>query len=62
MCYLCPNNDNILYDDKENVFSKWKVFFLTKKKYTLKDKLILSYFLGYGVVGCFMFSNFLPWT
>lgn len=62
MCYLCPNNDNNLYDDKENVFSKWKVFFLTKKKYTLKDKLIFSYFIGYGVVGCFMFSNFLPWT
>ncbi|KAK9308589.1 hypothetical protein QLX08_001449 [Tetragonisca angustula] len=55
-------NDNNLYDEKENVFSKWKIFFLTKKEYSLKDKLIFSYFLGYGIVGCFMFPNFLPWT
>ncbi|KOX76242.1 GPI mannosyltransferase 2 [Melipona quadrifasciata] len=60
ICHTSYNDH--LYDDKENVFSKWKIFFLTKKEYSLKDKLIFSYFLGYGVVGCFMFPNFLPWT
>jgi len=50
------------YESDENVCSKWKVFFLSQKRYTLQDKLILLYFIGYTVVGCFMFSNFLPWT
>lgn len=58
---ICCNND-IAYENEENVFSKWKVFFFTQKKYNLKDKLIISYFLGYTILGCFMFSNFLPWT
>ncbi|CAL7944800.1 unnamed protein product [Xylocopa violacea] len=61
MCYTSYNDDNA-YDEEENVSSKWKVFFFTQKRYTLKDKLILFYFLGYAFLGCFMFSNFLPWT
>ncbi|XP_017763719.1 PREDICTED: GPI mannosyltransferase 2 [Eufriesea mexicana] len=56
------NDDNSIDNNKENIFWKWKVFFLTMKRYTLKNKLIFSYFLGYAVVGCFMFPNFLPWT
>lgn len=50
------------YESEENAYSKWRVFFLRQKKYALQDKLILLYFLGYTVIGCFMFSNFLPWT
>ncbi|EFN77221.1 GPI mannosyltransferase 2, partial [Harpegnathos saltator] len=50
------------YESRENVCSKWKVFFLSQERYTLQDKLVLSYFIGYTIVGCFMFSNFLPWT
>ncbi|CAK9825388.1 GPI mannosyltransferase 2 [Anthophora retusa] len=56
------NDDNNVCENEENSFSKWKVSLLTQKKYVLKDILILSYFLGYTIVGCFMFSNFLPWT
>lgn len=56
------NNDNNIYNNKENTFSKWNIFVLLKKKYTLREKLIFSYFLGYTILGCFMFSNFLPWT
>lgn len=52
----------IEYEQNENLFSKWKVYFLTKKHYSYTEKLIYGYFLGYFVVGCFMFSNFLPWT
>lgn len=50
------------FDDYKNLNSRWKVFFMTQKRYTKSDKLILIYFLGYTVVGTFMFSNFLPWT
>ncbi|XP_014476940.1 PREDICTED: GPI mannosyltransferase 2 [Dinoponera quadriceps] len=50
------------YEIGENMRSKWKVFFLSQERYTLQDKLVLSYFIGYTIVGCFMFSNFLPWT
>lgn len=56
------HNDDTAYENEEHVYSKWKVFFFKQKKYVLKDKLILSYFLGYTVLGCFMFPNFLPWT
>lgn len=46
-----------------NFFSTWKFFvFLSQQKYTLADKFILFYFLGYTILGCFMFANFLPWT
>ncbi|XP_026673781.1 GPI mannosyltransferase 2 isoform X1 [Ceratina calcarata] len=55
-------SDDDLYEFKENISSKWKVYFLTQKKYTLQDRLVLSYFLGYTILGCFMFPNFLPWT
>ncbi|XP_076646957.1 phosphatidylinositol glycan anchor biosynthesis class V [Halictus rubicundus] len=55
-------NDERGYESIENIYSKWKVFLFTQKKYILKDKLILAYFLGYAIIGCFMFSNFLPWT
>lgn len=27
-----------------------------------QSKMIVLYFLGYFVIGIFMFSNFLPWT
>lgn len=50
------------YEYRDNIYSRWKVFLLSQKKYTKRDKLILIYFLGYTVVGCFMYSNFLPWT
>lgn len=56
-------NDQLhLYESEQNVRSKWKVFFLSQEQYTLQDKLVLFYFIGYTIVGCFMFSNFLPWT
>ncbi|XP_044019982.1 GPI mannosyltransferase 2 [Aphidius gifuensis] len=50
------------YDERQNIHSKWKVFFMTQKRYTKSDKLILIYFIGYTIFGTFMFSNFLPWT
>lgn len=53
---------NTSFDDRENLDSKWKVFFLSQRRYSLPDKLVLSYFLGYTVLGCLMFPNFLPWT
>ncbi|XP_011647407.1 GPI mannosyltransferase 2 [Pogonomyrmex barbatus] len=53
---------DLQYESDENVCSKWKVFFLSQKRYTLQDKFILFYFTGYTIIGCFMFSNFLPWT
>lgn len=64
MSYEPAGNDNSSsnYEEFENKFSQWKVFFMNQKHYTLADKCILSYFLGYLVVGCFMYSNFLPWT
>jgi len=56
-------NDQLhLYESEQNVHSKWKVFFLSQEQYTLQDKLVLFYFIGYAIVGCFMFPNFLPWT
>lgn len=62
MSYTPCCNDERGYESIENMCSKWKVFLFTQRKYILKDKLILAYFLGYAIVGCFMFSNFLPWT
>lgn len=50
------------YEDWDNVDSKWRVFFMTRKKLSLVQYALLTYFLGYFVVGCFMYSNFLPWT
>lgn len=52
----------IEYETNENLFSKWKLFFFMKKHYSCTEKLIYGYFLGYFIVGCFMYSNFLPWT
>ncbi|XP_024941320.1 GPI mannosyltransferase 2 isoform X3 [Cephus cinctus] len=46
----------------DNLISKWRVFFMTQEKYTTNDKLVLIYFIGYLLIGCFMYSNFLPWT
>lgn len=56
------NENSTDFEFPENLSSKWKVFFLTQKKYSRSDILILSYFLGYSLIGCLMFSNFLPWT
>lgn len=53
---------NRQYEVGENMYSRWKVFFLSQGHYTWQDKLVLFYFMGYVIVGCFMFSNFLPWT
>lgn len=58
----CDNESNLTYEDEENQSSKWKVFLFTQKKFSLADKFILSYFLGYTILGCFMFANYLPWT
>jgi len=60
--HKCTNHIDLQYESDENMCSKWKVFFLYQKQYTLQDKFILFYFIGYTIVGCFMFSNFLPWT
>ncbi|XP_012281796.1 GPI mannosyltransferase 2 [Orussus abietinus] len=57
-----PSSKSNTYDELDNTFSKWRVFLMTQKHYTVIDKLIYSYFLGYLVVGTFMYSNFLPWT
>lgn len=54
-------NDSI-HEGEQNFSFIWKIFFLSHQKYTLRDKFILIYFLGYTIVGCFMFVNFLPWT
>ncbi|KAL0125434.1 hypothetical protein PUN28_004511 [Cardiocondyla obscurior] len=62
MSHKYIDNINLQYESNVNACSKWKVFFLSQKQYTLQDKLVLSYFIGYAIVGCFMFSNFLPWT
>ncbi|XP_043255878.1 GPI mannosyltransferase 2 [Colletes gigas] len=56
------HNNNMMNENGETMFTKWRLFFLIPKRYVLKDKLILSYFLGYVFIGCFMFPNFLPWT
>lgn len=56
------NIKQLEYDSLENQFSKWKVFFITQKHFTKKEMLIYGYFVGYTVLGCFMFANFLPWT
>ncbi|XP_066590434.1 GPI mannosyltransferase 2 [Prorops nasuta] len=50
------------YEVESNAYSRWKIFFINQNHYSFSDKLILSYFLGYFILGCFMFSNFLPWT
>ncbi|XP_076231085.1 phosphatidylinositol glycan anchor biosynthesis class V [Calliopsis andreniformis] len=57
----CGDNDTA-YENDKNVSSRWKVFFLTQKKYSFEDKLVIFYFLGYTILGSFMFPNFLPWT
>lgn len=62
MSHQCIDHIDLQYESDENMCSKWKVFFLFQKQYTLQDKFILFYFIGYTIVGCFMFSNFLPWT
>ena len=50
------------FEHANNLCSKWKVFLFTQKRYSVNDILILVYFVGYIVVGTFMYSNFLPWT
>ncbi|XP_011867721.1 PREDICTED: GPI mannosyltransferase 2 [Vollenhovia emeryi] len=62
MSHKCIDRINLQYESNENMCSKWKVFFLSQKRYTLQDKFVLLYFIGYTIVGCLMFSNFLPWT
>lgn len=62
MSHKCIDHIDLRYESDENICSKWKVFFLFQKQYTLQDKFILFYFIGYTIIGCFMFSNFLPWT
>lgn len=62
MSYKCTDCVDLQYESETNIRSKWKIFFLSQERYTLQDKLVLSYFMGYTIVGCFMFSNFLPWT
>lgn len=62
MSHKCTDHIDLQYESDENMRSKWKVFFLSQKRYTLQDKFVLSYFIGYTILGCFMFSNFLPWT
>lgn len=56
------NHTDLQYENEENVCCKWKVFFLSQEQYTLQDKLVLFYFIGYTIIGCLLFSNFLPWT
>lgn len=62
MSHRIKSNDRESYENKENMFSRWRTFIMTQREYTKRDKLILIYFLGYTVVGTFMYSNFLPWT
>ncbi|XP_032685978.1 GPI mannosyltransferase 2 [Odontomachus brunneus] len=62
MSYKCSDHVDSQYESRDNIFSKWKVFILSQERYTLQDKLVLSYFIGYTIIGCFMFPNFLPWT
>ncbi|XP_033231842.1 GPI mannosyltransferase 2 isoform X1 [Belonocnema kinseyi] len=50
------------FENLNNLFSKWKVFLFTQERHSVNDILILVYFVGYIVVGTFMYSNFLPWT
>ncbi|XP_012261761.2 GPI mannosyltransferase 2 [Athalia rosae] len=49
-------------ESPENCCSKWRVFLFFQKSYSKNDVLILSYFLGYLILGCILFPNFLPWT
>lgn len=49
-------------EDKNDIHSRWKVFFMLKKRWTAEEKLVIGYFVGYTIVGTFMYSNFLPWT
>lgn len=62
MSHKYINHIDLRYENEENICSKWKVFFLSQKQYTLQDKLVLFYFIGYAIIGCLLFSNFLPWT
>lgn len=62
MSHRYVDNIDLQYESRENMYSKWKVFFLSQERYTLQDKFVLFYFIGYTIIGCFMFSNFLPWT
>ncbi|XP_011163568.1 GPI mannosyltransferase 2 [Solenopsis invicta] len=62
MSHKGTDHIDLQYESNENMCSKWKVFFLSQKRYTLQDKFVLFYFIGYTILGCFMFSNFLPWT
>lgn len=56
------DNETEKYEESCNLDSKWKIFLMSQKAYTFSDKLIILYFLGYLVLGCAMYSNFLPWT
>ncbi|XP_043276959.1 GPI mannosyltransferase 2 [Venturia canescens] len=55
-------NSSKEFEESCNLNSKWRVFLLLQESYTLSDRLIILYFLGYIVLGCAMYSNFLPWT
>lgn len=54
--------EDIEYESSENLYSRWKVFFITQKHYSCKEKLIFGWCLSYLVIGSFMYANFLPWT
>lgn len=62
MSHKYIDHNDLRYENEENISSNWKVFFLSQQQYTLQDKLVLSYFIGYTIIGCLLFSNFLPWT
>lgn len=62
LSHRIKNNDRESYEDRDNMFSRWRIFLMSQKEYTKRDKLILIYFLGYTIIGTFMYSNFLPWT
>ncbi|XP_074113570.1 phosphatidylinositol glycan anchor biosynthesis class V [Cotesia typhae] len=62
MSHRIRNSDKDFYENSTNAFSRWKIFFMSQKRYSKRDKLILIYFLGYTTIGTFMYSNFLPWT
>uniref|UniRef100_A0ABD2WVF4 GPI mannosyltransferase 2 n=1 Tax=Trichogramma kaykai TaxID=54128 RepID=A0ABD2WVF4_9HYME len=59
---LSKSTKQLEYESQDNMYSRWKVFFITQNEYSYKEKLIFGYFLGYTILGSFMFSNFLPWT
>ncbi|XP_011311236.1 GPI mannosyltransferase 2 [Fopius arisanus] len=49
------------WNDKDEGKIYHKVFFKSKR-WTTVEKFVIGYFLGYTVLGTFMYSNFLPWT